>query len=256
MSSPPEIRVYPSPEDLAGSAALRIAEILSQAIHASGFCTMLLSGGSTPRAVYERLAQTASGQGHDWSKVHLFWGDERCVPPDHPDSNYDMARRALLSQVPIPDVNVYRVDAEHGPEQAASHYEADVRAFFSRRAVDGAEMGVFDLVLLGLGEDGHTASLFPRSPALLERQRWFAGVEHDRPPPPLVGRVTATLALINAARQVIFLVVGKNKAEIVRQVLTGDSNPPLPAQLVQPDHGYTLWLLDASAALSLPSDQT
>jgi 6-phosphogluconolactonase len=196
---------------------------------------------------YERLAKSDA----DWERWHLFWGDERCVPPDHKSSNYRMAWDTLLSKVPIPTQNLYRIRGELEPVKAARAYLRELRHFFGftqqRYGVSAA--GVFSLILLGLGEDGHTASIFPDSPAYEERERWVVALEHDRPPPPLVPRVTITLPVINAARNVVFLVSGKAKAGRVAQVLAEvETDPPSPAQLVRPHHGRLTWLLNKYAA--------
>jgi 6-phosphogluconolactonase len=163
-----------------------------------------------------------------------------------------MVYDALIAHLSIPQDNVHRIRAEQVPVKAAVDYENEARRFFQQRKGRHSDGELFDLALLGLGEDGHTASLFPGSPALLEKERWFVMVEHDQPPEPLVDRVTATLPLINASHQVTFLVSGEKKADRVRQALVAEKNRAMPVQLVQPVSGNLLWLLDRPAALKLP----
>jgi 6-phosphogluconolactonase len=176
--------------------------------------------------------------------VHLFWGDERCVPPGDPGSNYLLANDALISRVPIPPGNVHRVQGELEPARAARAYEQEIQDFFC--APHGGLHTRFDLILLGLGEDGHTASLFPDSPVLAETERLAAvasAVYQDRP----AQRVTLTLPAINSARQILFLVTGSAKAAVVQSIVEGSSEA-LPAQRIQPAAGGLTWLLDAEAA--------
>lgn len=223
---------------LARAAVDIFVEQAQSALRAKGRFAVALSGGSTPRAVYKLLADAPLA----WENIHLFWGDERCVPPDHADSNFRMTTESLLMRVHIPPENVHRIQGELAPELAAARYEQELRAFFG-------DVPRFDLILLGLGDDGHTASLFPESPALHERTRWAAAVAHETPPPPLVPRVTLTLSVLNAARQVVFLVSGGGKAARLAEVLRASmASPSLPASMIQPDNGEILWLIDQSAA--------
>jgi 6-phosphogluconolactonase len=181
-----------------------------------------------------------------WDQVHLFWGDERCVPPDDPGSNYHLAGETLISQVPIPPENVHRMRGELEPGAAARAYERELHDYFC------GPRPRFDLVLLGLGEDGHTASLFPDSPLLAEAERLVApatALYQDRP----AQRLTLTLPAINSARQVLFLVGGSAKSQIVQSVVEGPAGQ-LPAQRIQPTAGQLTWLLDAAAASSLGDD--
>jgi 6-phosphogluconolactonase len=190
--------------------------------------------------LYRLLAEEPYRAQIPWTQVHLFWGDERCVPPDHPDSNYRLANEILISHVPIPSANVYRVRGELEPEVAARAYEKTLQDFFCGPRTR------FDLVLLGLGEDGHTASLFPGSDALHERERLAVAVKaryQDRP----VHRVTLTLPALNTARQALFLVTGSAKAGIVQAVLEGPEGL-LPGQQIRPTAGQTVWMLDREAA--------
>jgi 6-phosphogluconolactonase len=248
-----EFKVYPDAVSLARAAAEYFVALAVEAMAARGRFVVALSGGSTPRATYALLAAEFATS-VDWSHVYVFWGDERCVPPDHPDSNYRMACEVLLDQVPLSARNVHRIHGEIHPEEAAADYERMLRLFFTqqpRGKETGSERPIprFDLVLLGMGEDGHTASLFPGTAVLHEGTRWV--VAH------YVGklsawRVTLTSVAINAAARVVFIVSGAGKAERLRQVLAGPYRPDiLPAQLIRPDGGHLLWLVDAAAAALL-----
>lgn len=234
------VNVFRDKVDLARAAAVHFMEVASCALLDRGQFSVALAGGSTPVAAYALLASVPL----DWGNIHIFWGDERCVPPDDPESNYRMALRTFLEKVDMPQGNIHRVPTELPPVEAAAAYEQELRSFFSQ-----ANLPVFDLVLLGLGEDGHIASLFPGAPELEERQRWVVSVEHRQPPLPLVDRVTLTLPVINAARQVTFLVSGEGKAQRLARVLASpeSENAALPAQLVQPERGNLLWLVDQYA---------
>jgi 6-phosphogluconolactonase len=243
-----EIQIFPDAAVLVHAAAERFVTLASEATGARGRCLVALAGGSTPRPLYELLASAPHAARIDWSRLHLFWGDERCVPPDHPDSNYRMARQALIDRVPLPAENVHRIHGEDEPQAAAAAYERLLRGFF---APGEPPPRSFDLVLLGLGPDGHTASIFPGTPATTEARRWAMAVEGDRPP--RVWRVTLTTVVLNAAADVTFLVAGADKSARVRQVLGGggESRPTVPAQLIRPTHGSLRWMLDAAAASAL-----
>lgn len=248
-----EVEVYPGMVGLAQAAAEYFVSLSVEAIAARERFTVALAGGSTPRATYALLASDEFATHVDWSRVHVFWGDERCVSPDHPDSNYRMARIALLDHVPLPAGNVHRMRGELEPAQAATKYQELLRAFFSPSCVE-SEIGQtpiprFDLVLLGMGDDGHTASLFPGTAAIGEQTRWAMAQYVDK----LGGwRITLTPALLNAAANVIFIVSGSSKAERLRQVLEGPYQPyVLPAQIIKPDYGRLRWLVDAEAGALL-----
>jgi 6-phosphogluconolactonase len=239
----PEVVVLPDTQPLARAAARRFANLAGRAVKTRGRFSSALSGGSTPGTLYRWLAEDACRDHISWDKVHLFWGDERCVPPDDPGSNYRLAHETLIARVPIPDSNVHRIPAELEPEAAARAYAEVLRGFF------GGPWPHFDLVLLGLGSDGHVASLFPGSPALHETARPVVAVTaqyEDRP----ARRVTLTLPAINAARHVLFLVSGETKAGILQAVLEGPAGQ-FPAQQVHPTAGRLTWLLDAGAASRL-----
>ena len=251
-----DIKIYQDRESLARAAAEHIIESGTTALQNRDRFSLALAGGSTPKAAYELLASDEYAQRLDWKRIHIFWGDERCVPPEHPDSNYRMAHQSLLDHVPIPVKNIHRMRAEEEPIKAALEYEGSLRTFFSIQHdhsndpdVGSAGLKSFDLVLLGMGDDGHTASLFPSSDALNESVCWVTAVEHTNPPPPLVTRLTLTLPAINAAAQVTFLVAGASKSQSLKHVLSSpdQSSPALPAQFIQPLNGRLLWLVDEAA---------
>jgi 6-phosphogluconolactonase len=229
-------------------------ELAREAIADHGEFTLALAGGSTPRMLYALLATENYAPRIDWSRVQLFWGDERPVGPDHPDSNYHMTRQALLRHISIPVNNLHRIRGELDPMQAASTYERKLRDFFAARPaqtvmIDDSPVVRLDMVLLGMGDDGHTASLFPHTRALHERQRWVAAnyVEQQGS-----WRITTTPVLINAAHTVVFFVAGEIKAAVLRDVLHGPPQPEtLPAQLVQPVSGRLHWMVDQTAASAL-----
>jgi 6-phosphogluconolactonase len=230
----------------------RAADLLVLAAQAAttlnGQFTIALSGGPTPTGLYTLVAQEPYRSRIPWTQVHVFWGDERCVPPDHPDSNYRLAHDALLAHVPIPAGNIHRISPElRDCKLAAAWYAQELAAFFQ---LQPGTFPCFDLILLGIGEDGHTASLFPGMPGLEERQALAVATPPGRLPP-AVDRVTLTLPVLNAAHHIVFLVTGEGKAGIIRQILTDTvsaSSPELlPAQLVRPTDGTVTWILDKSA---------
>ena len=234
------VEVYENPEGLAGAAAAEFAARAAEAIEERGRFTVVLAGGSTPKATYDILARDYAGR-IDWSKVHVFFGDERSVPPDDDDSNYKMAREALLDHVPIG--SVHRMQGELPPDDAAAAYEEELRGFFGPD-----ELPRFDLILLGIGGDGHTASLFPETSALEVHDRWVVA----NPVLKLeTTRITLTVPVINAALAVYFLVAGEGKADALAHILGGDADPrAYPASLIQPQEGPT-WMLDQQAASGL-----
>ena len=246
------LQTYPDAASLAQAAAEHFVTIAAEAIAARGSFSVMLSGGSTPRAIHARLAEDSFARRVDWVRVHLFWGDERCVPPDHPDSNYRMARETLLERLPIPAANIHRIRGEADPTEAATEYERDLRDFFFGQGQPPGFAPSVDLIFLGMGDDGHMASIFPGATAIHERVRWVAAQTHTTPPPPLVSRVTITPVVINAAAHVTFLVSRAGKAARLREVLTAPYQPDrLPAQVVRPTGGQLLWLVDAPAAAHL-----
>jgi 6-phosphogluconolactonase len=239
------VLIFNDARELAQGAAKFILSAILQALTMQDRFSLMLSGGSTPKAMYHLMGQPPVIDLVPWSKVHFFWGDERCVPPDHADSNYNMAFESLLAQLSLPPENIHRIHGEIPPEVAAPAYGREIAAFFGEE--DNPPR--FDLVLLGMGDDGHTASLFPDSPALKETKRWVVAVEHNGPPEPVVARVTITFPLINAARSVVMLVSGASKAGLVQRVLSGSEEiATLPVQCVNPEKGELIWLLDQAAA--------
>lgn len=238
------VRILPDAAALAESAALRIVNQAQAALAERDVFSLVLSGGSTPRTLYARLAQKDLAGRVDWPRVHVFWGDERAVPPDDADSNYRMAKEALLDHVPIPPDNVHRIPAEMPPEAAAADYEGTLRAFFAKHCG-----GRFDMVLLGMGDDGHTASLFPSTDVLQEGRRWVVAHHVEKLD---AWRITLTLVAINRARLAVFIVSGSGKAARLREVLYGPEHmQTLPAQMIRPPEGRLLWLVDEAAAGSL-----
>jgi 6-phosphogluconolactonase len=249
VTSPrPDIRVCEDPAALARRGAEGFAELARRAVAARGRFAVALAGGSTPRGAYARLAAPPFSEAIAWDKLHCFWGDERCVPPGHPDSNYGMASAALLSKVPLPPGNIHRLRGEQAdPERAAADYARDLADFFGL-----AEGGLprFDLILLGLGEDGHTASLFPGTAALGETRRWV--VANDVPHLS-AARLTLTFPVLNNAAHVLFLVSGVAKAAAFREIALGRPGAErLPAHRVRPADGSLAWLVDRAAAGDLP----
>ena len=233
--------VHETPQELAQAAARDFATKAEAAIGERGRFAVALAGGSTPEATYEVLANDYAGA-LDWSKVHVFFGDERTVPPNHEDSNYRMTHETLLSRVPVG--SVHRMRGELPPAEAAAAYEEELRGFFGT----SDEPPSLDLILLGIGEDGHTASLFPETSALEVQDRWVVA----NPVLKLeTTRLTLTVPVINSARSVNFLVAGESKAEALKQILKGDADPrQYPAKLVRPAGG-PVWMVDRAAAKSL-----
>ena len=242
----PEIIVCPDASALARLGAEQFVASASAAIAGAGRFAVALAGGSTPKALYALLSSAELRGRLDWPRVHFFWGDERCVPPDHQDSNFRMARETLLDRVPLPAQNIHRMAGEAEPLAAAAAYESELRRFF------GVGPPRFDLVLLGLGEDGHTASLFPGSAALEEKQRLAVAVYVETL---RSHRLTLTLPALNAAAHVLFLVAGASKEAIVRKVFgTKAAATQYPAARIEPSNGRLTWLMSADAAGGLPSE--
>jgi 6-phosphogluconolactonase len=243
----PDVRRFETADQLSRAAAAEFCLEADAAIRERGRFACAVAGGTTPTALYDLLAAPPFRDRIDWQKLDLYFGDERAVPPDDPASNFRTVDRHLLSRVAIPNARVHRIAAEGADlDTAASDYSAVVGANVAPADPSGAPS--FDLILLGLGADGHTASLFPGSPALMETRRWFVASASPRPP---VGRVTATLPLINAARHVFFLVAGSDKSAALAGVLTGPiDGPRLPAQLIAP-RGRLVWFVDDAAVSQL-----
>ena len=240
-----KIRILADTEAISRAAAEIIIKGISDCLQAQDTYSIALSGGSTPRRLYELLANDAKLQEQiHWDRVHFFWGDERHVPPGHPDSNYRMADTALLSKVPIPSTNIHRIKAEDSDaDKVAADYEQEIRRFFK---IDTGQMPGFNCVLLGMGPDGHTASLFPGTSAIEETKRlavanWIEKFQSYR--------ITLTGPLFNNADRILFLVGGIEKAETLKAVLEDDSKTTrFPVQLIQPTHAEVTWFLDQPAA--------
>lgn len=230
-------------ETLPDPAALarHVAEwMTSLALAARGPFRVSLSGGSTPKALFALLASGDFVGRFPWPRVSWYWGDERFVPYDHPDSNYGMTRKAMLDKVPVPPENVHPVPADGTPEDAAARYQRTLQAAYGAAVLDSARP-LFDITLLGLGSDGHTASLLPGEPVLEERKRWVAAVSHGRPE----ARITMTYPALDSSRHVAFLVAGKGKAAILKTIRAGGSD--VPAGRIEPA-GELLWFVDRTAA--------
>jgi 6-phosphogluconolactonase len=236
-----EVLLLSGAPELAREAARRFAELAETFTKERGRFTVALSGGSTPKVMFQILAEKYFAETLPWPSIYFFWGDERCVPPDHADSNYRMAYETLLSKAPIPRENIFRIPAEdEDHERAAASYAETLRTFFAE------ETPSFDLVFLGMGADGHTASLFPGTAALRAGDRIAVPnyVEKFQS-----WRITLTASVINRARNIIFLVAGADKAPALKEVIEGPRNPEqYPSQLIEPSHGKLLWTVDEAAA--------
>lgn len=255
MSAPArDVVVHPTVDALMRAAADEFAAAAATAVRSTGRFAVALAGGSTPRRLYALLATPPYADAIAWEHAEVFFGDERCVPPDDPASNYGMAREALLAHVPVPPERIHRIRGEDPPDIAAAAYERELRAAFATPTGPprATPRHCFDLVLLGMGDNGHTLSLFPRSPSLHEHERWVVAVRVDARPP---ARITLTAPVANAAWLALFLVAGADKAAMLRRVLEGPPDPDvLPAQLIAPQTGRTRWLVDAAAAAQLAAD--
>lgn len=236
-----DILICADAAELAREAARRFAELAEAFTNDAGRFTVALSGGSTPKAMFQLLAEKPFANSLPWRSICFFWGDERCVPPDHMDSNFRMANDTLLSKVPIPRENVFRIPAEdEDHERAAANYSETLQKFFAE------EQPGLDLIFLGMGADGHTASLFPGTTALRVNDRIAVAnyVEKFQS-----WRITLTSGAINRARNIIFLVAGADKAPALKEVIEGPRNPEqYPSQLIEPNYGALLWMIDESAA--------
>ncbi|MCA9529459.1 MAG: 6-phosphogluconolactonase [Myxococcales bacterium] len=242
-----QVIAFDSREAVMEAAAEQVLATARLSIANRGRFTWALSGGSTPAGAYQRLATDRFSKRIDWERVWFFWGDERCVPPDDEQSNYRMAKQALLDAVAPPVEHVHRMRGEDPPAQGAARYEALLREAFELE--DDAPPPPLDLVFLGMGEDGHTASLFPGTPVVHERARWVC----PNQAPDGTSRLTLTPAVLNAAAQVVFLVVGAAKAARLGQVLRSrpGASDVAPAGRVDPARGAVRWLVDAEAAAQL-----
>jgi 6-phosphogluconolactonase len=239
-----EVLIGADPAELAREAARRFAELAEVIVADKGRFAVALSGGSTPRAMFSILAEAPYADGLPWRAIHFFWGDERCVPPDHADSNFRMTREALLEKVPVPPENIHRIPADDAdPERAAAAYAETIARFFNPTPDDFPR---FDLIFLGMGADGHTASLFPGTAALQVNNRIVVAnyVEKFQS-----YRITLTAQTINSALNILFLVAGQDKAPALKEVIQGARNiSQYPSQLIEPNRGTLLWLVDEAAA--------
>ncbi len=248
MSAGPELHIIENSGELAAEAADLFVWLGNQAIQAGGRFRVALSGGSTPKALHSALAAPGRARQLDWTQVEFFFGDERCVPPDHPESNFGMADETLFRPLAIKRDRIFRMNGEaKEQEQAAREYEAVLHRQFETKPPAWPR---FDLILLGLGEDGHTASLFPGTDALNERTRLVVA---SRSPKGIAQRLTLTIPVVNQARAVVFLVSGSGKAVVVKKVLEGQrvEGARFPAALVRPEQGRLIWFLDQPAASEL-----
>ena len=246
VKSRASIERFSTPQELFHAAAEEVIRVANQSVSERGRFTIALSGGSTPRNLYNLIAANASTS-LPWSKIFFFWGDERHVPPTDAESNYRMAKETILSKVPVPQANIFPIPAEDADaSSAAKSYEQTLQKFF---AVERGKFPSFDLILLGMGPDGHTASLFPETPALKEKSHLVVAnwVEKLH-----ASRITLTLPVLNAARELVFLVSGADKAAVLHEVLEGNAPPEkYPSKLVLPNHGKLIWLIDRAAASEL-----
>jgi 6-phosphogluconolactonase len=249
MPTDPDIRIHRDSQACAEAAAEFVLEVGKEAVRANGRFLIALSGGTTPETLYRALTAPAFADRFDWSRTIFFFGDERCVPPDDPRSNYALAKKTLFTPLNIMPSQVYRMAGESSdPQAAAFEYEQQLR--LATKASLSVQPSL-DLILLGLGEDGHTASLFPGASILRDRQRVIAATQSPKDPP---NRLTMTLAAINRASVILFLVIGAGKAGVVRAILDPrtEADQQLPASLVSPEEGRLIWFLDQAAAAELP----
>jgi 6-phosphogluconolactonase len=243
-------RVLPTPAATARAAAKLFSDVVLKAAADRGVARIAISGGTTPKSMFQLLADPAEAflKLVPWDRIELYWVDERCVPPDHAESNFRMTKEALLSKVPLPPERVHRMEGELDPEVAAARYESVIRNSFK---LEGAETPTFDLILLGMGDDGHTASLFPHTDALNEMSHI---VVPNHVPQKDAWRITLTWPVINQGREVAFLIEGEEKAQVLHDVLLGPYQPDTyPSQIIRPASGQLTLLLDRAAAAKLPA---
>lgn len=241
--SDPERIVCGKDESLSHIALGIIFEVYRKTLSKKEYFTLLLSGGRTPETVYSALSNPAVQSKIDWNRIHLFWGDERFVPSNHPDSNYGAVKKLLISKVNIPHSNIHPIPTEGiTPQEGSKMYEEDLRAFFK---IGDDSFPRFDLILLGVGEDGHTASLFPGSPELGEKHRWVVATSLEKLKNQ---RITMTLPVLNQGENVLVLATGVNKSEVLKKVFKPEESPLLPIQQIHPFSGRLIFLLDKAAA--------
>ncbi|HEY5006286.1 MAG TPA: 6-phosphogluconolactonase [Ktedonobacteraceae bacterium] len=239
------VTIYSDIDTLSQEAARYVVRVASESITTHGRFTLALAGGSTPKKLYGLLASEPYRDQIDWALTEIFWSDERCVPPDSEDSNYHLAQEVLLSKVPISATQIHRMPADaDNRDQASLAYIQEIQRVFGTNGIPS-----FDLIQLGMGPEGHTASLFPHQASLHEQTRLIMPVTVPKPPPP---RLTFTPPLLNAATHVLFLVTGQDKADALQAVLEGEYNPDeYPAQIIRPTQGEVTWMLDPAAASKL-----
>ena len=242
-----KLEIVADESELARAAADRFVAEARSAIADRGRFVVALAGGSTPKVMFDLLSATPRREQVAWENVRFYFGDERCVPPDDPSSNFGMANRTMLSKLALRPEQIHRMRGEDEPAQAALEYERELRAFF--HIEQPGDFPRFNLLLLGLGENAHVASLFPRHPALHEETRLAVAVVVEAAPS---RRISLTMPVINSAERVMFLVSGENKAAAVKNILRGPADPEqYPAQLVNPHSGKIVWLMDKAAASAL-----
>lgn len=245
MITTPNFVILANGEQVALETAERILNLVATAREEKRNFYLVLSGGSTPKRLYEILAEKTAQSHVSWNNVYFFWGDERCVAPNHIGSNYKMAYEAFLSKINLPASHIHRLQGEIDPESAALNYEKTIRNSFGLAPADHG-IPSFDLVLLGMGADGHTASLFPSTSALKERTRWVVA---NNVPKLAEVRLTLTPVILNHATSIFFLVAGGDKAKTLKDVLYGTHHPDLlPSQFIRPDTGKVTWLIDTAAS--------
>lgn len=244
------VAIYSDVDTLSQEAARYVVRVASESITTHGRFTLALAGGSTPKKLYGLLASEPYRDQIDWALTEIFWSDERCVPPDNEESNYHLAQEALLSKVPISAAQIHRMPADtEDREQASLTYIQEIQRVFGTNGIPS-----FDLIQLGMGPEGHTASLFPHQASLHEQSRLIMPVTVPKPPPP---RLTFTPPLLNAAAHILFLVAGQDKADALQAVLEGEHNPDeYPAQIIRPTQGEVTWMLDPAAASKLHTQNT
>ncbi len=236
-----QIRVLSDIEAISHEAVRIFARLSMKYIRDKGRFTAAISGGSTPERFYELLASDKYRTEVDWNKIHFFWVDERCVPKESEESNFKLAFDHLLSKIEIPAQNIHRINYEDTPEKGARDYEDDIRRFFGAQDVP-----VFDLIILGMGADGHIASLFPSSSSMNEKTKLAVPVYREK-----IDRITLTLPVLNSASHILFLISGKSKADVLSNILDNKNREQYPAGLINPVHGDLLWLIDEDAACKL-----
>jgi 6-phosphogluconolactonase len=233
-----EVKIFKNSVELYKNSAGYVSASVRHFINNHGTCTVVLSGGNTPKRLYDELSNHYK-ESVEWQKVYFFWGDERCVPPSSDESNYKTAYEHLLSKIPIPEKNIFRIHGEKSPEDAAREYEISMKGFWEKEIIPS-----FDLTLLGIGTDGHTASLFPGSEAVHIKDRLAASVYSEKLN---TWRITLTLPVINNSKNILFIAEGNKKMGIIEKIFSS-KNEELPAQKINPSNGKLIWFLDEEAA--------